>query len=317
MLDLSNFAPTTHGDVQVFYGTATATNVGWQIWNKPRGDTMCFMFCVAAGGGGGNGTVGAASTAAGGGGGGSGAQSMITLPMMFLPDTLYLSIGRGNPPNATTSVAAGVGTRVCIAPTSTSIDCVFAANPGGSGAAATGATAGSGGNTGLAMSLVTAPLGGMSNYDFLSGQGGVAGGTTIAGAALTLPVTGIVVTGGTGGGGLPAANNAGSAGGLITAVAGSVSIPSNIPGGTGGTTAPTAGGSGQQGIHPYKNLFFGTGGTGGGSSGLSVTPTGSNGGNGGKGAPGCGGGGGGGAFTGSTAGIGGYGGDGFVVIVSW
>ena len=316
MLDLGHLPSNPKSVVQVFGPNTVTANTGWSQWTKPRGIAMVYFFAVGAGGGGGDAVAGAASTAAGGGGGGSGGQTTLLVPAMSLPDTLFLTVARGVPNNTSTTAGAGVATRVCIAPTAVANDCLLIANSGASGGKSAGSTPGAVGTAGAIANINTMPLAGMGTYSLLAGQVGIIGSNT-SGAALALPVTGLVVTGGTGGAGVPASNTAGNAGGLMTGVAGSYLASANIPGGTGGTTAPTAGGDGRGGMRPFKNLIYGLGGTGGGSCGLTAVPAGAAGGNGGRGAPGCGGGGGGGAFTASAFGIGGLGGDSFVIIACW
>lgn len=316
MLDLGHLPSGQRADVQEFIGDASAVGVGWKTWTKPRGVSMVYIFAVGQGGGGGDAVAGAASTAAGGGGGGSGGQTTLMIPAYLLPDTLYISGGKGGPNNTSTSATATFSTYVAVhpgnnaAPTVNNV--VLIANGGASGGKSAGATPGPVGTAGAIATIATMPLGGLGTYTLLAGQVGIIGSNT-AGAALTIPTTGLVVTGGAGGAGVPAANTAGNAGGAIT---GGGVIPS-VAGGTGGTTAPTAGNPGNSGMRPFKNLFYWLGGTGGGSTGLTVTPTGSNGGNGGNGGYGCGGGGGGGAFTASSFGVGGRGGASYVAIISW
>ena len=194
------------------------------------------------------------------------------------------------------------------------------ATGGSGGGVAAGATAGALGAGGAKSTITNALLAGLSIQGFVAaaadislvGQSGLAGGTTVAGAALSLPVTGLVVTGGTGGGGLPAVSTAGTAGGALTV---NGAFPPQV-GGAGGAVTPTAGSNGSNGGQPIPGLRFFFGGTGGGSSGLGAT-TGASGGNGGAGGYGCGGGGAGGSFTGSPAATGGNGGHGLVIITAW
>lgn len=306
--DFGHLPSNTKADIQVFAANSKVANEGWSTWSKPRGVSMVQIFALAGGGGGGNAVAGAASTAAGGGGGATGGQTTVVIPAIHLPDLLYLSIGVGG-----AATLSGVSTRVSISPDNTTNNSICLVNNGNAGGNAVGATAGAAGSAGGASALSTGPLSGLGFLTSLAGQNGIIGGTTVPGAALSLPTTGLVITGGAGGGGLPAANTAGSAGGGITGAG----VFPTAAGGAGGTTAPTAGSDGSAGMRPLGKLLYFYGGTGGGSSGLTVTPTGSNGGNGGNGAIGCGGGGGGGAFTASTAGVGGRGGDGIVVIVAW
>jgi len=307
MLDFSHI-PTPYGAATVysFIGTASATTQ-WTTWSKPRGKSMCNILLVGAGGNGGNGVVGANSTAAGGGGGSSGAQTSITMPLWAIPDTLFLLLANGG---------TGVISYVAIAPLTTANHVLALANAGANGGNASGATAGTAGGAATAPTAATMPLGWQWADAALAGQAGIIGGTTVAGAALTLPVTGLIVTGGTGGGGLPAAAAAGTAGGSFTVPA----APSPFPAHAGGATQATAtlpANWGANGYRPIAGLLYGYGGTGGGSTHGTATGGGLVASRGGNGAPGCGGGGGGGALTGSTVGGGGLGGPAFCVITCW
>ena len=298
-------------DVQVFYPNSTASNVGWQTWTKRPGATMVSIFCVGGGGSGGNGVVGAASTAAGGGGGGSSSQSYVECPAIMLPETLFVAVGVGG----IAPVGTGQISRVCINPSSVAGDTLVIANAGVGGGSASGATAGAAGAAGAIATIGTMPLSGAGTSQLIAGMAGIIGGTTVSGGALTLPA-GLRVTGGTGGGGLPAGGVAGTAGGAF-ALGGALAFPAQI-GGIGGaaaTTPPTGGSNGYAAIPPF--VFF-YGGTGGGSTHGTATGAGLVGAPGGAGGYGSGGGGGGGALTGSTAAnLGGRGGDGLVIIVQW
>lgn len=302
MLDMLHLPESQLADVQIFNATAVNPGVGWATWNKRRGTSMTAIYAWGAGGNGGNGVVGANSTAAGGGGGGSGGQSVLVIPNFLLPDALFVSVGY-----------PGAACRVAVAPDVVVNNQLIFANPGGNGGNAAGATAGAAGTGAPAASIGSMPLAGLGQIQLLAGQAGIIGGVAVAGAALTLPVTGLLVTGGTGGGGLPAAAAVGTNGGAFT-VAGI--FPPN-PGGIGAAVATTPGGNGSNGITGIRNLAYDYGGTGGGSSHGTATTTGLFGGVGGRGGIGCGGGGGGGALTGSVQGIGGLGGPGQVIIISW
>lgn len=308
MLDFFNLPSSTNTNIQVFSANSASANNNFSTWNKPRGTSMCLILAFGGGGGGGSGVVGANSTAAGGGGGGSGSQTVLTIPSIFIPDVLFVTVGYGG-----NTATAGISTRVAVAADAVANNCIAIANGGGAGGNASGATPGTAGSAGSAGSTTNAPLAGLGNYIFTAGQSGIVGNVGAAGN-LTLPTTGLLVTGGTGGAGLPATATNGNAGGSFT-VAG---VFPPAPGGTGANSATTPGGAGSNGINnAFRNLFFSYGGTGGGSSNGSATTTGLFGGNGGNGGIGSGGGGGGGCLTGGVAGIGGRGGDGQVIIISW
>ncbi len=295
-------------DVQVFSGSSAAPGVGWHHWRRRPGTSSVAIFAVGTGGPGGNGAVGANSLAAGGGGGGSAGQSVWHSSGLWLPDDLFISVGTG-------PIAGGtaVASRVAIAPSTIANDTILFANGGANGGNAAAGTAGAAGGAGAISTIATNPLAGMGVAQYLAGQVGIIAGAAVAGAALTLPVTGLVITGGTGGGGLPAAAAAGTAGGSFT-VAGA--FPSQI-GGAGPAAATTPGANGSNGFQPIANLQYFYGGTGGSSTHGSATGAGLGAGKGGAGSYGSGGGGGGGALTAGTAGVGGRGGDGLVVIASF
>lgn len=314
MLDLSHI-PTgwSSTDIQYFYGAGTAAGEVWQVWQKPRGKKMIDILLLGKGGNGGTGVVGANNSAAGGGGGGSGGQTRLTMPLHLLPDVLYLSLAGQS---ATTTLASYISiapklTAGAGAPTAN--DTLMIANGGGNGGNASGATAGAAGAAGAVATAATMPLG-WQYAGALAGQAGIIGGTAVAGAALTLPTTGLLVTGGTGGGGLPAAASVGAAGGNITGAG----VFPTIAGGAGSSTATIAPANGASGLRPVPNLVYFMGGVGSGSTHGSATGAGLVQAYGGHGAYGCGGGGNGGALTGSTvAATVGQGGVALAIITVW
>ena len=295
-------------DVQVFYPNSAVANVGWDVWRKRPGCSVVSIFVIGGAGGGGIGVVGAASTAAGGGGGGSGAQMMVVLPAIMLPDALFVSVGVGG-----AATGSGVLSRVAIGPNSSTNDQVAVSNAGAAGGNGAGAVGGTAGVAGAASTASNFSYSAGFPFISLAGQNGGVGGATVSAAALTLPITGLRLTGGTGGGGLPAAAAVGTAGGAYT-VNGSFPAHSGGIGGTAATVPPTTGSNGYI-VFPKWGFFYG--GTGGGSSHGTALTTGLFGGLGGVGGIGCGGGGGGGALTGSVQGTGGAGGGGLVIITAW
>ena len=311
MLDFNHIMNTPGMDIQTFYGDASTTLVQWKTWTKPRGAK--FVYIIAVGGGASGGcSVNTAVTGGGGPGGGSGAQSNLFIPAMFLPDILYIQAGAGGQQPATlVSAALGVAgtiTYVAFEPFTTLAAqlTVLFASPATATTAATTTTGGTGGTAAVIATIANMPLAGRGAYQFFAGQAGTAGGTSgpTSGVAQTYPTTGLMVMGGTGGGG---ASNGGTApGGAITGVG----FGDNYPSITGGTVS---GGSGSAGI--ILKPFQLTGGTGGGATGgTASSPAGS----GGNGAPGCGGGGAGGSNTANTTlARPGDGGPGFVYIYSW
>jgi hypothetical protein len=322
MLDFFHITATPGADIQYYVGGQTTAATGdryirWQTWRKPRGAKWIYMLAVGPGGGGGAGFSGA--TGGGGGGGPSGAQQIIMLPAMWVPEILYIQCGRGGigaQTSASTSQSGGGGvtggnTYVGIdtadgLPTNTML---IAAQSGGS-SSATFPTATTGGAASLgptSNSIASWVAGARGLYTSLNGQGGVAGGTnTAVGSDLLIPNTGLLVTGGAGGGG--SNTTTGSNGGAVTGIASSPFAQSLIPILLGG---PAPGGIGTAGIITNNQLMF-LGGAGGAGGTSTVAP-----GRGGDGAPGCGGGGGGGGNGGAAAvGVGGNGGPGFVYIIT-
>lgn len=333
MLDTGHLPLNTKVDQQIFSANAAAAGVGWHTWRKPRGVNFVQFFALAGGAGGGGGVAGAVNTAAGGGGGGSSAQANIIFPAWCLPDVLYISVGYGGAGGTgSTTIAtvgsAGIATYISIDPSVTANNLLMIVNPGSAGGLAAGATPGTGGAGGTVSTIANASLAGTGWANSFLGQtnnnagnitlvgsAGTAAVNAAAGTAQTLPVTGLMVTGGTGGGSLSAtAAGTGLAGGAIT---GAGAFPTLIGGIVPGTTTGT-GGLGSNGMRPIPNLNYFYGGTGGSSTGGAAT-AGSSGGRGGAGAFGCGGGGGGGCITGtgSTGGAGGKGGDGIVIATAW
>lgn len=314
MLDTGHI-PTGFGtaDVQIFYGSQTAEGNDWIAWKKPRGKTMADILLVGKGANGGVGVVGANSTAAGGGGGGSGGQTHLIMPLALLPEVLYLSlvgIVTGSQLRSfialSPKLTAGAGIPVAN-------DTLMMAYGGTVGGNASGATAGAAGAAGAIATVGLMPLGWQFATLSLAGQAGIIGGTTVSGANLTLPVTGLLVTGGTGGGGLPATATNGTLGGSFT-VAGQ--FPAHdAPAAT--TVATTRPGNAAGGFMPIPKLGYWYGGLGSGSTHGSASGGGLFQARGGDGQPGCGGGGMGGALTGSIAAAVSNGGPAFAIITCW
>jgi len=302
MSDPFGFPFSESSIVDVYKGNTSVAGGNWQIWKKPPGKSFLHILLFGAGGNGGNGAVGLNSTAAGGGGGGSGGQTSIIIPLHMLPNVLYLSLASGG---------SGITSRIGVYPEVVTFSTIALANAGGNGGNAAGATAGGAGGAGAIATLATMPLAGVGTTTLLAGSAGVIGGVAVAAANLNMPTTGLYLTGGTGGGGLPSTGLSGNNGGAINTA--TALIP-GVPAGAGAGAATTPGGSGSHGISYNKPVRFMLGGTGGGSSHGSATGTGLAGGAGGAGGFGSGGGGGGGALTGSTTGTGGRGGDSYAIL---
>ena len=311
MLDFNNILSTPGMDVQYFTGQSTATLTQWQTWRKPRGVKNIYILGV---GGGSSGAVGANAAASntGGSGGGSGAQTCVWIPAMFVPDVLYVQTGAGGQQPAVLVSAAtqvgGVPTYVALEPSTTlTANMTLLLANGGVAGAVTGGTL---------ATIAGMPLAARGYYTFFVGHSGTAGGAAqTAGTNLTFPVTGIMVMGGSGGGGSGVSPGAG---GALSVPSGSPINDFFLPTRTGGTSASgaTPAGAGGSGIITRNFIMNYSGMGGGGASNTSGGQAGA----GGNGAPGSGGGGSGGSTT--TAGADtlarpGNGGDGFVIVMSW
>jgi hypothetical protein len=321
-MDIFNL-PNKSDFTQIFYNNSTLYN-GWQTWSKPKNISFVHILCIGSGAGGGGARGNGNLSAGGGGGGGSGAYSTGIFPASLLPDTLYVSVGKGGAggiggTSGVNGTAGGAGelSFVSIYPSSarTTSTILMASGdlpvPTGGGGS-NSSLAGSLGNAGAVWVYTT-------NYIFpqlgqitpIIGVAGVAGATATAsvGGSITITKT---VTGGAGGGGA-SSGGASANGGSIT---GAGIIPT-LTGGTANSTTNVYGSCGlgmnlvNNGYSSPLPLYF-TGGSGGASSHSPERA----GGNGGDGAYGCGGGGGGGAYAGN-GGNGGKGGDGLVIITCW
>ena len=290
----------------VYNGNSPSVAACWDIWTRPPGASMLSFIVIGGAGGGGTGVIGANSTAAGGGGGGSGGQTIGEIPLDLLPSRLYISVaqaktGSGNPSYISTQ------------PNATANHVLAVANGGTVGGNAAGATAGAAGAAAGISQNSTMPLGWAWAKLALGGQTGIIGGTTVNGSNLTLPTTGLRITGGAGGGGLPAAATAGTNGGSFTVPA-SPSYFAAQSGGVGSATATAPADPGRHGFLIPEAGFYYYGGTGGASTHGTATGGGLVQAPGGNGAIGCGGGGMGGALTGSSAAVQSYGGAGLVIL---
>jgi len=328
MLDFNNLPTNQKVDRQVFYAnTPSSGTQNWVAWLKPRGVNFIKILCLAGGGGGGGGLAGIYYSY-GGNGGNSSSQSIIIFPAWFLPDVLYVSVGIGGAGGAggltPATGSSGVNSYVSIYENTTANNLLTYANAGAGGNTqgntnSTASVAPTSANAyisimGQAFASTVGNIG-------LAGQVGFLGGGAADGTSLTFPTTGLIVTGGAGGGSYTVGgyNSSGGNGGGITGIG--APFPATTIGGSGGDTVNTTGGDGGNGYQIVPNLTYFIGGLGGGGAGnnTSISPV-DIGGKGGKGSYGSGGGGGGGSSTGASAsggGLGGDGGDGLVIITSW
>lgn len=265
---------------------------GWQTWSKPSGVKFVNILAIGAGAGGQAGQVGAvAQTKAGGGGGGAGAMSNVTYPAKFLPDMLFIKVGRGGAIGLTDLSLGGVGF-----PTYVNIDPI---DTGGSVCYANG---GANGTTAAAAATYDQmPWASVFPNLLLAGQGGTGSTTGNPNTVLFSLFARTIGAQGrsTGSSGTPSAG-------------GSIAAQGNLPTVAGGISP---GGKGEDGYWFWKPMI-GCGGAGGASSTTA-------GGAGGNGAYGCGGGGGGAGTVGfdivtlTSGGSGGRGGPGLVIISCW
>lgn len=294
---------------RIFNGLGVTSASSWQVFQVPKNKAMLHIYMVGSGGGGGAGAIGAVSNGAGGGGGGSGGQTIIEIPTALLPDRLYISVPMGK-------TGTGLSSYVSTLPTtSTSNHVVGIANGGAVGGNGTGGTAGTAGGAGAIATSATMPLGWPFAKLALAGQAGTVGGGTSSATSLAHPTTGLRVTGGTGGGGLPASGGGANAGG-INAVA-NPSYFLGVEAGTGSTLSTTPPNNGNNGKQYFEAGLYFTGATGGGATHTAATGAGLVQSYGGDGNIGSGGGGSGGALTGSTPAPQSKGGSGLVIITAW
>lgn len=294
MFPLNAIPAPGNSKFQVFY----ASGGDWQIWQKPAGCTMIYIFTMAGGGGGGRPANGA--TTVGGGGGGSSAVSRVLIPAILLPDAFYIQVGVGGA-GATTAGSAGSPGTTTYVQTQTNIlsdSRIVAVSPGQGGAAST--TGGAGGTASTATLTTYASLG---LWYTIAGQAGSNGSSVVNVTAsnVTPFASGIITTGGTGGG-----NGFGSGGNILAAGFLQQISGSNGTFGFPGASGFQRGAVIQPGLKTFPLLF--TGGIGGGGHSTGTA------GRGGDGSYGGGGGGGGGCSGAGTSGNGGNGGDGLVII---
>ena len=296
-------------NTQIFY-TINTNLTRFETWNKPKNCKFISVFCLGSGSGGGGATAGASNTARrGGGGGGSGAYSKGLFQASCLPDTLYVSVGKGGAGGLGGASAgnggAGTLSYVTLLPSLTG-NYTFVMQSGD-----VAPTSGGGGGSGTGGTGGTVWTGSFLSkwgiVNSVAGQNGASSTISLAGFDITV---GKIVSGGASGSATSTTNS--FAGGSILA---SGFFKGVTGGALGGVGIAEVGGNGyESGLISPNSLsrlpMFFTGGAGGGSS---VSSTGGAGGNASFGS----GGGGGGAGITSFAGAGGDGGDGLVIITCW
>jgi len=301
--------PSPEFNVKTFISAPTATGASsWQTWVKPRGCSFIHIFAVGGGGGGGAAIVGDSYLSTGcGGGGGSGTQSSLLFLADNLPDMLFIQVGNGGEGGTGAGVAGGTSV-VSIAAITTGNLVLISTSGGSGGGLGSGTTSGLGGNGGATTTIASSVLSYLAQLTYggtisIAGQAGTAGGTfAMGGVNLVLPITGLIVTGGTGGG------SANAPGGNFITPVGDYVFPVQL-GGLANIGVDSKGSNGFK----VPNLLYFYGGTGGGSNffGNGV------GGSGGIGSYGCGGGGGGLTYDTGLRASGGKGGSGFVTITAY
>ena len=306
MIDYFNLADNEKY-TKIFYSIGSGV---WQTWDKPKDCNFINFFVLGGGGGGASGSTGnlASSTRVGGGGGGSSAITKGLFPSFFLPETLYILVGRGGLGQTPTSNGtSGEISFICISPTTADTANIILKS-GTIGPTCSNSNAA--GSAGTVFPLTGGYISYLGLINTVAGVVGYGGGTNASPIGSPILILNIV-TGGAGGGAVRSVGNTSNDGGGLT---GSGFIPSFNGGITIGTT------DGQSGVSfnyptpdiPKSNPMVFTGGLGG--AGMNNT----NGGRGGNGSFGCGGGGGGGSTTGNgIPGSGGDGGDGLVIITCW
>lgn len=303
-------------NISVFYATGT-----WQTWTRPLDATVAHFLLIGGGGGGGGGHYRSAiGTSSGGGGGAAGGLYNVTIPLILLPDTLYIYVGRGGAGAVGQTVdvtngnsgAAGEITYLSLLP-ETTVGSVLAQSsataPGGGG----GGQSTVGGSVGTAITLTSTAnmrwigLQGNATTQVAAAAGGAGAATLAAGGSV---VYGGLLMGGCGGGNARSGTAGGGSGGAVSSVqfGNAFILPTSTALGS-STSAP--GVDGANGFFNW-NPFIVTCGAGGGGGGAANVSAGGRGGN---GAYGCGGGGGG-ATKLAGGGAGGRGGDGLVVITT-
>ena len=286
-----------HYDVSVFTGNFTGSvNLTWQTWTKPAGKAYAHIMLIGGGGG----------------GGGSGGVTILEVPLSFLPPRLYIAV-----PEARTVFT--YSTYVALQPSNTNPapnHILAVANNGGVGGNGSTSAGGIAGNAANVATAAAMPIGWPFVKTVLAGQAGTVGGKS-APTAITLPVTGIRVTGGGGGAGL--AGSGVGVNGAGIAVPASPSYFLNHPGGTGASATTIPPGAGNSGYRidngPGGHFYYG--GTGGGSTHATATGAGLVQAAGGNGGIGSGGGGMGAALTGSVPAVQSMGGGGMVIITCY
>lgn len=306
----SNIQSSQEDNRFVFTSSSVGTGNKRVAWNKPPGIIGLNILCIGGGGSGGSGyTFNDASVKHGGGGGSSGTITSVSILSRFLPETLYITVGRGGARN-TVGVSLngnnGTNTIVSIAEDTTTdyynVAIAFGGNFGegyGSGQ--------SGGAAVTAPTITNMPIASCGIYSMIGGKGGETGGTGTGARSPLYTLQGSILSGGQGGG--SAASGIGSS---TLYAPGGVMVNQNI---NDSIRLPVISSSQDladgNGTTLFKPIFCSFGGDGGWSSDTGASYDAGNGG------IGCGGGGSGSSLIPYAYGQSGAGGDGLVIISCW
>lgn len=305
MIDYSHLADISKNN-QIFYCNSSGST-GWQTWNKPANAKFVQITVIGGGGGAGSGRGSSNNPATGGGGGGSSAMSIGFFSANLLPDTLYISVGKGGAGglgvggDSSNNGGAGELSYVCVLPNTTSANVLMqsgqaVAGGGNGGGSSVGGSGGAAGSVWAANSVFSR----LGDITAIAGQGGATGGQLDVGINITAAAP---LTGGASGAHVTAGGATYSGGSIVFG-----GVTPNLLGSASsvGVGVDASGGYcfGLPNSNSFSSYpFLSSGGAGGGSSSGSIA------GGGGNASFGSGGGGGGGR-GGSGSGIGGSGGSG-------
>ena len=230
MIDYYNLADNQYKDSVYTGPIGTNTSSSVFYWIKPRGITMVHITAIGAGGGGGAGNASTNTAASGGSGGGSGAVTRLTIPAIFLTDSLEITVAGGGNGGPTGGGSTAGNTFVdCARGSDVAGTRIIQANGGSGGNVGAAGAASTGGGAGAIGVQTNAVYQALGTWVSVAGQAGGGGVNAAAGTAVSILGNSTINSGGAAGGGKSAAN-ANFNGGAIT---GFVLIPT-LAGGTGG-----------------------------------------------------------------------------------
>jgi len=298
-------------NTQIFYSTSSGSTNQWQVWNKPPNSTFVHITVIGGGGGGGAGLNGAGGTArTGAAGGGSSSITKGFFPSNYLPDTLFIQVGKGGLGGNTSGSAGSDGnlSYVSVQPNTTSTNIILRSGTivarGGGGGGPTGLKTGGAGGTVFTSSILSylgvvdsevgqkgSDASGNSNGTDISITNILTGGASGAGVDSNIGITGAGFNGGDilslsgfvntilGGRPSPSTSSTGSTGNTYLSTLPTTNLSNRVPffsaGGSGGASGVLGG--------PGGNASYGSGGGGGGTTGNATSPLINKGGDGGDG----------------------------------